>query len=330
MLDALGLDTVTDLVYREMLAHPDDGLTGLCGRTGLAERAVHAALDRLSEMALIRPASGDGERLHAVRPHLAMQILLARKQAEVAAQQQQLEESRAAAVRLISEFADREAAAPGDDVEHLRGLDNIRDHLAVMNRAVRSELMAFAPGGPQTPDNMRNSRPLTQELLGRGVAIRTIYLDSIRNDPATVAHAEWLMSVGAEVRAVPSLPNRMIIADRRAAVIATDSDDTSEGAVVIRTPGVLATLCSLFETTWQAAEPFSAAARPPAEDTLTRQQHEVLRLLAQGATDEAIAKRLGVSPRTARRISTTLMARLGARSRFQAGVHAAQRGLFRD
>ncbi|MEU6671825.1 LuxR C-terminal-related transcriptional regulator [Streptomyces sp. NPDC046727] len=318
---------MTDVVYRAMLEHPDDGVTELRGRTGLTESAVHAALDQLSEMALIRPASGDGQRLHAVRPHLAMQILLARKQAEVAAQQQQLEETRAAAVRLISEFAGEDTDPPGEDVEHLRGLDNIRDHLAVMNRTVESQLMTFAPGGPQTPDNMRNSRPLTQELLGRGVAIRTIYLDSIRNDPATVAHAEWLTSVGVQVRAVPSLPNRMIIADRRVAIVATDSDDTAEGAVVIRTPGVLATLCSLFETTWQAAEPFTAV-RPPAEEALTRQQHEVLRLLAQGATDETIAKRLGVSPRTARRISTTLMARLGARSRFQAGVHAAQRGLF--
>ncbi|AKN72633.1 erythropoiesis-stimulating protein [Streptomyces sp. PBH53] len=328
MLDVLGLDTVTDVVYREMLAHPDDGVTGLCRRTGLSESAVHTALDRLSEMALIRPASGDAQRLHAVRPHLAMEILLARKQAEVAAQQQQLEESRAAAVRLISEFAGDDPEASRDDVEHLRGLDNIRDHLAAMNRTVESELMTFAPGGPQTPDNMRNSRPLTQELLGRGVAIRTIYLDSIRNDPATVAHAEWLTSVGVQVRAVPTLPNRMIIADRRVAVMATDSDDTADGAIVIRTPGVLATLCALFETTWQTAEPFSAPVQAPPEDALTPQQHEALRLLAQGATDETIAKRLGVSTRTARRISTGLMAHLDARSRFQAGVHAVQRGLF--
>ncbi|MCE0446866.1 hypothetical protein LT493_26475 [Streptomyces tricolor] len=67
---------MTDVVYREMLAHPDDGVTGLCRRTGLSESAVHTALDRLSEMALIRPASGDAQRLHAVRPHLAMEILL--------------------------------------------------------------------------------------------------------------------------------------------------------------------------------------------------------------------------------------------------------------
>ncbi|MFR9799989.1 helix-turn-helix domain-containing protein [Streptomyces sp. MS06] len=330
MLDALGLDTVTDAVYRMMLTHPDDGVTDLCDRLGLTEQALYTALTRLSEMALVRRASGDSQRMHAVRPHLAMEILLARKQAEVAAQQQQLEESRAAAVRLISEFAGQGSGSPMDDVEHLQGLDHIRDHLSVMNSTVEAELMTFAPGGPQTPENMRSSRPLTEKLLGRGIVVRTIYLDSIRNDPATVAHAEWLVSAGVQVRTVPTLPNRMIIADKLSAVIATDSDDTAEGAIVVRTPGVLTTLCSLFETTWQRSEPLHSSAQAPLGNDLTPQKQEALQLLAQGATDETVAKRLGVSPRTARRISTALMAHLGARSRFQAGVHAVRRGLVSD
>ncbi|MGW2995319.1 helix-turn-helix domain-containing protein, partial [Streptomyces sp. NPDC001193] len=50
------------------------------------------------------------------------------------------------------------------------------------------------------------------------------------------------------------------------------------------------------------------------------------RLLAEGHTDEGIAKRLGVSHRTARRIATVLMERLGARSRFEAGVRAVRCG----
>ena len=99
---------------------------------------------------------------------------------------------------------------------------------------------------------------------------------------------------------------------------------------MIRTPGVLITLCSLFETIWHRSEPVHSSDRPPSGDGLTPQQHEALRLLTQGATDEVVAKRLGVSPRTARRISTTLMTHLGARSRFQAGVHAVQRGLIGD
>jgi DNA-binding CsgD family transcriptional regulator len=59
---------------------------------------------------------------------------------------------------------------------------------------------------------------------------------------------------------------------------------------------------------------------------LTGLQAAAVQLLAAGHTDDAIARRLGVSPRTARRIANTLMARLGARGRFQAGVHAVRAG----
>lgn len=52
----------------------------------------------------------------------------------------------------------------------------------------------------------------------------------------------------------------------------------------------------------------------------------LLRLLAAGLTDEAAARRLGISVRTARRQVAVLMNKLGASSRFQAGHRAAQRG----
>jgi DNA-binding NarL/FixJ family response regulator len=52
----------------------------------------------------------------------------------------------------------------------------------------------------------------------------------------------------------------------------------------------------------------------------------VLRLLAQGDTDEAAARKLGVSARTVGRVAADLMERLGARSRFQAGARAGEQG----
>jgi DNA-binding NarL/FixJ family response regulator len=49
--------------------------------------------------------------------------------------------------------------------------------------------------------------------------------------------------------------------------------------------------------------------------------------MAGGAKDELIARRLGISLRTCRRYIADLTKDLGAQSRFQAGVLAAQRGL---
>jgi DNA-binding NarL/FixJ family response regulator len=49
--------------------------------------------------------------------------------------------------------------------------------------------------------------------------------------------------------------------------------------------------------------------------------------MSAGYTDESAAARLGVSVRTVRRMMSTIMTRLGARSRFQAGIRAADRGM---
>ncbi|MFR9756684.1 helix-turn-helix domain-containing protein [Streptomyces sp. TR06-5] len=325
MLEILGINPIAESIYRDMLVHPHASIAELAERLGHPESVVRAALDTLSELALVRPAADEHDRSHAVSPQLAMEILLARQQAELAAQQQRVEASRAVAAKLISEFASQVNSAPQGDLTQLSGIDSIRDYLSTLNREVEEEFLTFAPGGPQTAANMNASRPLNKRLLQRGIRMRTVYLDSIRRDPATVAHAEWLTSLGGKVRTAPSLPTRLIISDRRVALIAADADDTGTGAVVIRARGVVAALCALFESVWQTARPLGAPRRADPED-LADQQVEVLRLLAQGFTDEATAKRLGVSARTARRIATDVMAHLGARSRFQAGVHAVQRG----
>lgn len=49
-------------------------------------------------------------------------------------------------------------------------------------------------------------------------------------------------------------------------------------------------------------------------------------MLAAGLTDEVAGRRLGISARSVRRQMAGLMERLGASSRFEAGLRAAQRG----
>ena len=53
----------------------------------------------------------------------------------------------------------------------------------------------------------------------------------------------------------------------------------------------------------------------------------VLNLLAAGLTDDAMARHLGVSVRTVQRRVREICARLGARTRFQAGLQARRHGL---
>lgn len=201
MFTRLELDEVAEAVYRGTLAHPQDSIPELRSRLELDELEVCRALEQLREMALVRISGEDRSEIRAVDPRLAMEILLARQQSELAAQQQRMDATRAAAAELIAEYTASAQPSAQAGLRHLHGIDAIRDQIELLTSEVKKEFLAFAPGGPQTPENMRASRPLNRKLLDMGVTMRTVYLDSIRRDIPTCEHAEWLEGLGAQVRA---------------------------------------------------------------------------------------------------------------------------------
>ncbi len=79
----------------------------------------------------------------------------------------------------------------------------------------------------------------------------------------------------------------------------------------------------MFESLWRLAVPASVAGAGTQIDARDRQ---ILTLMASGATDDVIARRLGLGRRTVVRRVSVLLAGLGATTRFQAGVQAARRG----
>jgi DNA-binding NarL/FixJ family response regulator len=103
----------------------------------------------------------------------------------------------------------------------------------------------------------------------------------------------------------------------------------SPGTAVFRLSSVVTTTMELFERVWPSAVPMSPTEPPDAAEPTAREK-ELLVLLFSGGTDESAAARLGVSVRTVRRMVADLMNRLGARSRFQAGAKAADRGWLRQ
>ena len=65
----------------------------------------------------------------------------------------------------------------------------------------------------------------------------------------------------------------------------------------------------------------------PAPSELTRRELEILRLVAQGLSNAAIAKRLRLSDHTVKRHVANLLTRLGLPSRAAAAAYAAREGL---
>jgi DNA-binding CsgD family transcriptional regulator len=161
-------------------------------------------------------------------------------------------------------------------------------------------------------------------MLTRGKSVVTVYLDSVRNDPATLGYARWLTEHGGAVRTTPTLPVRMVLFDREIALVPIDPENTRRGAVQLTGAGIITALVTLFEQVWTMAVPLGDESRH-VDDELTGQERELLRLLAQGLTDEVAARKLGISLRTERRMMASIMDRLGAHSRFEAGLRANER-----
>jgi DNA-binding NarL/FixJ family response regulator len=92
--------------------------------------------------------------------------------------------------------------------------------------------------------------------------------------------------------------------------------------VVIHSSSVASALRSLFEELWERSVPL----HEDKGSELADDNKEILRMLAAGMKDEAIARRLGLSLRTVRRRVADLMAELNASTRFVAGVEAVRRG----
>jgi DNA-binding CsgD family transcriptional regulator/sugar-specific transcriptional regulator TrmB len=324
MLEALGLSSLAETVYLAMLQFPEDDLDALVQRIGAERYAVREALDELTGISLLQ-VSADVGMPRVVNPEISLSVLVARKQAEVAQHQQQVEESRAALAMILAQRAESRADGPDAGIEMVTGIDAIRERLSALARSCQWEASSFMPGGAQSEANVNASREVDAEAIDRGVRVRTVYQDSVRNHRPTLEYAQWLSEMGSEVRTAAILPLRMLIVDRKIAVVPVSTDNSGAAAVVISSDGIVTALTALFNSLWRTATPLGAA-RQRDTDGLSAQERQVLRLLAAGLTDEAIARHMGVSVRTARRAAADLHARLSARSRFQAGARAVSVG----
>ncbi|MEU9081118.1 LuxR C-terminal-related transcriptional regulator [Streptomyces sp. NPDC048357] len=324
MLEGLGLDRQTEGVYRLMLTNHRWGVAELAGRLGMTDAELRDCLDRLAELRLLTPSAVPGE-LRPVHPKAGLQALLQGQEAELQLRQTELDQAREAVACLIDEFSDLYSGNRQRHAEQLIGMAAITARIESLAREAVSECLTFNPGGAQSQASLDASKPLDRDVIGRGVAMRTVYLDSVRNDTVTTEYAGWLTGLGAEVRTAPTLPLRMLLIDREVALVPVDPDNTRKGAVQLTGNGVVAGLVALFERVWESAVPLGAGPERD-EQGLTRQQQELLRLLGEGLTDAAAGNRLGLSLRTVRRMMADLMEQLDAQSRFVAGLRAGRRG----
>lgn len=123
-----------------------------------------------------------------------------------------------------------------------------------------------------------------------------------------------------ELRVDPLISERFMVIDDDIALTGHASQ-----MAVVRAPVLLSLLGDLFEHVWSRAEQRPRGWKAPF--SLTEQEKTVLRMAAEGMTDEVIGRRLGLTSRTVRRHMANVMGRIGAHSRLQAGIRIAKAGI---
>jgi DNA-binding CsgD family transcriptional regulator/sugar-specific transcriptional regulator TrmB len=320
---APGFSAADLALYREVLdaAAPPDALAR---RSGLSGPEFTSALDRLMRLHLVQESVAHAGAYEAVSPDLAAAELAART------------EEQARALLRHSEIVRRQLGSLAPLYHEAR-----RRRMAVMNSEtitdsveVRKRLQEIALNAQETvlaahptmaaPQALAAGLALDTALLERGLNYRVVFPHTALRQQHGRDHIRALRGLGARIRTAPIIPARLLIVDGEVAVIPLPPE-MGPGAALVRDVPVIEFLTGIFEHTWDRA---TATEDDDAPDHLFEEvELAILTELARGRTDEAIARRLGISTRTLRRYLTSLAERLGADTRFQMGMAAFAAGL---
>ncbi|MFJ3172962.1 LuxR C-terminal-related transcriptional regulator [Streptomyces roseus] len=289
-----------------------------CAALGLARPELSAAIERLEELRLLRRDADRPDRLTVVSPQFAAGQLLWPLEREIRRQTEDVERIRTAFAALGPCYQNGRQRQQRKDVELLTDLDDVRRMIDELTDSCRTEALHVQPGGARDPEALLKARGSMGRLLSRGVSSRSIYQHPARYSQHTVEFAEWMMERGAEVRTLADGPDRMLVYDRKAAVVSVQGN--SAHALVVYEPNLVAFMVSSFETAWRAADPFPVGFdREWAKQVSDDLRQSIVRLLTEGLDDKAISRRLGMSMRTVQRHVAEIMRTLDTKSRFQTG-----------
>lgn len=332
LLQAVGLSTREERVYRALVVVPAADVTTLAEATGLSRAEVGEAVHTLTGKGMIELRPGRPSEYAAVPPDVAMEPMVARREAELHQRERELRETRELLTELSSHY--REVALQRRStelVEVLNGPTAIRQRFEHLQHHATTEVMAlnkppFLVGPEENEDEL--------EMLARGVVVRGLYDRAALESGSGIEVLRRFVAAGEQVRVSEQLPIKLVVADHRTALVPLAVDDRRQSqphALLVHRSALLTSLIEMFETLWSLGTPLLLDHDPDQEISGVTQpdptERQILAMMFAGLTDQTIARQLGCSQRTLQRQIRALMDTHGARGRFHLGAIANERGL---
>jgi sugar-specific transcriptional regulator TrmB len=317
-LFVLGITPLEQRVYEVLLDAPGSALLDIARHARITRPAAARILKSIEGKGLANRLPERTPRYFPTPPEVAVDLLITTKQEE-------LQRARAVTQRWQSRL--RPASVEEQPIEVISGRDAIMHRFQHMHRTSKHEIICFERP-PYVVSATHRYADVQEQAMARGVRLRTIIDTSVLDIPGKLDSIKRNIANGEVVRVLPRMPLKMLVADRRLALVPLTLEQARDIALVLRSSLLLDALCELFEIMWDRGSPFGIAAvqmrrqekvrRPVAGDALVS-------LLAAGMNDKSIAQEFGISPRTLERRILDLLRTLDSKTRFQAGWQAAHR-----
>jgi DNA-binding CsgD family transcriptional regulator len=325
VFESLGLSQESLDLYRLLLQSPEltrkANLPLLCAKLELSQDETEARLERLREMGFLAFHWDDSGDEYPMDPALTLERLAAKRQSMIGDLTRELDSDRLRASEFISDYNKFLIQNVMPDVEILDSADKANLRMQRFHPTGSVWLMSKSPKGPITSPN--ENFP-DKHILERGIECRYLLEESQLKARGARDYLAYMQEMEGKVRFVPSIPFKLVIFDGESVAMNLDPDNYDAGAVVHHSKAVVRMAVEMYEHYWRFAD--RQYERTPAPGELSGQESEFLWFLVRGATDEQVARRLGVSMRTVRRMAAKLSEQVGASGRFELGVRAAQRG----
>jgi sugar-specific transcriptional regulator TrmB len=279
----------------------------------------HEALQLLIDLGLLRQDDEGGWR--AVDPAVVQSGVVAPMGRQVV---ELLSESAAWADAFGSlAQAFRRTPVGASPVEAIRGLPNINRFLEAAVDDAETELLTAQPAGPRRAVVLEQAVDRDMRTIERGVHMRTLYQHTARRSKATRDHVNLMLAHGAQVRTLDEFFNRLIVVDRRLAIVPGEAPDV---AVAVRDKNLVSYLADIFDRSWERAYEYNERGSSSDSDIAAELRQMTVRMLTEGHSDPASAKRVGVSTRTYASYVAALKDEYGVETRFQLGYAMGSSG----
>ncbi|WP_247827446.1 helix-turn-helix transcriptional regulator [Arthrobacter antioxidans] len=320
MLGATSLE-----VYRYAVGHPGWTRAEASEALGLTLRRIDEAVGELSDRRLLSPQAGSPDGLVAVSPDVALADLVDADERELQELKARISAQRRELSSLLPTFLDaRKHILASTSVETLEDPHLIHRVLIDYGRDVTEKVYIAQPGQGSTADVHEESVRKDLELLEHGVRRRTLYDTSTRDHVPTRKAVEAIAAGGGEFGVLPFIPLRMLIFDEKLALVGRQLTRDDKAALVIRDHSLINIFTRLFDIAWELSEAFLCPQQ--VGSPLSAMQRSIIQGLANGLSDESIARRLDINVRTCRRHIAWMLETLRADSRFQAALKARDAG----